>query len=201
MIDLMRFCANQSDHREYLRQPWLEGDWVYATNAHVCVRVPPELSIPCEPGTSKHPKPSLMFAQFGRDEGEYRQLPKLPLLLACGACHGKGILNVRRCPDCTDGTFQHGQHWYDCQNCEGEPVDAGWIATPQSTDTKMACFHCAGRGAQSGPVYVGDKTIAELIYLTWLSKLPGLVYRTNGGMNAIHFKFDGGEALLMQRTR
>ena len=39
-VDLSRFCADANDPREYLRSPWKHGEWVYATNGHVCVRVP-----------------------------------------------------------------------------------------------------------------------------------------------------------------
>lgn len=39
-MNLQRFCASETDFKEHLRAPWLHGDWVYATNGHVCVRVP-----------------------------------------------------------------------------------------------------------------------------------------------------------------
>lgn len=202
MIDLKRFCATDYDHREYLQSPWIDGGLVYATNGHVCVRVSPDLAQPCEGRTNKHPDPAKMFAKWGGGElSAYTALPTLPKLLACSHCDGKALFNVMRCPDCKDGEFEHGIHTYECKTCEDEPVKPGWLAVAKDTGKTMSCDECIGRGSQMGSVKVGDGVYAELIYLTWLSKLPGLVYRTNGGMNAIHFKFDGGEALLMQRTR
>lgn len=36
---LQRFCADASDIRYYLCQPWSRGEWTYATNGHIIVRV------------------------------------------------------------------------------------------------------------------------------------------------------------------
>lgn len=41
MIELLnRFVANSSEPREYMRAPFTRGDWTYATNGHIAVRVP-----------------------------------------------------------------------------------------------------------------------------------------------------------------
>lgn len=40
MIDLTTFCEQGADPRAWMRRPFKEGEWVYATNGHVCVRVP-----------------------------------------------------------------------------------------------------------------------------------------------------------------
>ena len=45
MIDLKPFCSREVG-REYLRQPFSFGEWTYATNGYVMVRVPRRDDVP-----------------------------------------------------------------------------------------------------------------------------------------------------------
>lgn len=200
MIDLMRFCANDTDLREHMRAPWLHDGWVYATNGHVCVRVHPGHAEPCEPATDKHPKAYRLFSQWMADDlGAFSDLPKLPARVKCCACKGAERFHVIKCPDCDGGEFTHGRHAYECQECAGEFVQPGWLTTGAAMATKtMACNQCFGRGDEMAAVDVGA-VVAEAIYLRWLAALPGIKVRPHGAMDAIAFTFDGGQALLMPR--
>jgi len=44
-IDLSHFCHTEDD-RPYLKQPWSRGEFTYATNGHVAVRVPRRADVP-----------------------------------------------------------------------------------------------------------------------------------------------------------
>jgi hypothetical protein len=39
-INLRSFCARKSDCRYYLHQPWSRGNYTYATDGHIAVRIP-----------------------------------------------------------------------------------------------------------------------------------------------------------------
>ena len=66
MIDLQRFCANESDPRPYLRAPFKRGSWVYATNGHVCVRVP-AATMPAATECDKAPPAHNLFKKHMED--------------------------------------------------------------------------------------------------------------------------------------
>ena len=90
MIDLTPFCATRFDHREHLRAPFRHGTWVYATNAHLAVRVPstsrPDVIAILGPGNIGD-----LFAKAFEREGEFLLMPPLPPMpVACEVCGGSG---------------------------------------------------------------------------------------------------------------
>lgn len=46
MIALNQFCADSDDLRYFIHQPWSRGDFTYATNGHILVRVPRLQEVP-----------------------------------------------------------------------------------------------------------------------------------------------------------
>ena len=211
MIDLQRFCANETDPREHLRAPWRDGQWTYATNGHVCVRVHASVTgpAPVDRIVGKHPDTAALFAKWIDDRpGEFLVMPTLPAVQACRYCDGRGWHHAAKCPDCIDGEFKHGDHIYECQNCADEPVAAGWIDTGKQSDPQKPCEHCIGRGFEMADFEIGDQNW-ELGYLAWLAELPQLRVRTHYEptedgdplKDAAAFVFDGGQALLMPKRR
>ena len=208
-IDLQRYCANDSDYREHLRQPWRAGEWVYATNGHLAVRVP-AASFPDARECAKAPVSigDLFARAFDRkDPGDFRPMPKLQPLVMCSECKGRGRLHSIKCPDCDDGEFLHGRYSYDCKECKDNPAGPGRLecASGEEGATEAACPSCYGLGYQSwvnGAAKVGDAHYSA-VYLHMLAELPqvaicpgepaGTVIRPT----AAALSFDGGQAILM----
>lgn len=208
MIDLQRFCANELDEREYLRKPWKHGEWVYATNGHVCVRVP-TAAMPDVAECDKAPPAQKLFQKhMEQRQCEFLLMPSIAPLKKCSACYGKGYVHARKCPSCTEGTFDHYGYSYDCLYCEDSGAGPGWVDTEDERETRRPCNRCDGLGAdmrENGNAPLGESTYS-LVYLNWLAKLPQC--RVCPGSSAetptanqipAVFIFDGGHAILMPR--
>ncbi len=197
-INLHRFCANKTDRREHIRAPWRDGAWAYATNGHICVRVPAAQLPDAIAVTAKHPNTDALFSKWFGKEGEFLVMPEVPAATACAACGGIGWHHAIKCGDCTNGEFTHGHHIYDCLNCRDEPVAPGYIATEYEADPKMVCEECLGRGFARLQFHPLGCNSFDLGYLNWLAALPQLRVRVHEGNDAAAaFIFDGGQALLM----
>lgn len=201
-IDLSRFVAREDETREYLRTPFRRGAWVYATNRHICVRVPADGVEATDLDPKRIPDLETKFGEAFARAGAFAPLPELPPLLECETCSGRGWHAVRKCPSCTEGEFVHYTMTYDCLLCVNEPIsEPGWMTFGEGNpdDRKLSCNECHGRGAQMAGEQVGG-VLFELAYLHWLAALPGVTVRTHGPADAMAVKFDGGEALLMPRN-
>lgn len=205
-VDLAQFCATATDPREYLHTPWRRGDWVYAMNGHVCVRVPAE-SMP-EVAESANPVAAGAEAMFQKHleqrKCEFQPMPKLKKVTKCIQCLGKGTTKMAKCDSCDEGEFVRGGYSYSCQNCYG-----GWLPTDDKRGGKdRPCHLCAGTGDPVGMndiVRLGESTYS-LVYLSWLAALP--LIRVCPGNRAGQdradtipavFMFHGGQALLMPK--
>jgi hypothetical protein len=96
MIDLKKFCSTDFT-RLYLMKPFTIGNWTYATNGHICVRVP---TMPEWPGPENEIKAPELFAA---PVTEFRPLPKIEFPPPdeddeCESCDGRG--SEHECPDC-----------------------------------------------------------------------------------------------------
>lgn len=118
-IDLLPFVANKWEVREYLQTPWRDGEWVYATNAHIAVRLPADTYSAAE-RSEKQPNnlPALFNTWHRNVEGEFLLMPPLPDNKQCPECHGSG-----QWPDSEDDPEA-------CWRCNGsgfwaEPFDIG----------------------------------------------------------------------------
>ena len=108
-IDLTKFCA-ADDVRTYLRTPFSYGNYTYATNDHIIVRVDRRPDAP--EGNAKHlPQSSVEKALCLDRESVFRRLPILAFPASetteCGHCHGSG--HEHDCPDCE----------CECEACDG----------------------------------------------------------------------------------
>jgi hypothetical protein len=208
MIDLQRFCANESDPRPHLRAPFKRGSWVYATNGHVCVRVP-AATMPSVTECDKAPPAHNLFKKHIEDRAcEFLVMPPLKAHRICSACYGKGFVFASKCPSCTDGMFDHYGMTYDCLYCDDSKAGPGWVDTEDESATRRPCDSCDGLGAdmrENGNVRLGESTYS-LVYLNWLAKLPQVRVCPGSPADAPSadqipavFIFDGGHAILMPR--
>lgn len=192
MALLRSFCAADFELREWMRQPWLLGEHIYATNGHFMVRVPKGdlVAGPCSFGE----KAAAMFA--GQFKGTFEPLPAIPEPEPCETCEGEGKCSRIDCADCDGkGSFEHGRHDYMCKECDGD----GEVSDDDAP--LRTCRTCWGRGHKldrdATSIRIGEAAF-QATYLHQIAKLPGVVFAANGPAEAGAFRFDGGgEGLVM----
>lgn len=186
---LQMFVANENETRVFMRKPILRGDWIYSTNGHVAVRVLKQDGIDAHE-TDSIPKLESLFTNNKRDAAD--DIPRLPVAEKCRDCDGRGF--NYKCQDCDgEGTFDHGQHEYDCQECNC----CGQVMSGEEED-KQPCWRCNGSGDAAQPVKVGIQHF-DRRYLAKIMQLPCIKFSTNpdDSMGSGYFTFDGGEGLIM----
>jgi len=87
-VDLQAFCADRDDLRYYLFKPFSDGEYTYATNGHIIVRVARLPDVAEEP---KAPNVALMISKTAR-ASNWMPVPKVsaPPMIECDECHGTG---------------------------------------------------------------------------------------------------------------
>lgn len=112
MIDLKSFCGT----RTYLSAPFSNGEFTYATNGHIMVRVPrlPDVSDITIKGNWEKPLNGIDAATFA--PFLHRPLPQMTDE-ECSKCGGTG--NEHDCPDCS----------CDCDGCGGSGKQAARVST------------------------------------------------------------------------
>lgn len=106
MVDLKKFCGTEWS-RKYFHEPFSRGEYTYATNGHIMVRVPRVAKIGEVPRT---PNPDRIFAPMPADgwrplRGE---LPPIAPTEECSYCYGSGFLDE-----------DEGDCGLDCLECDG----------------------------------------------------------------------------------
>jgi hypothetical protein len=217
---LRRFCA-VLDIREHLRQPWSRDGYVYACNGHILVRVPEE-KLPYVEPNAKCPDAGSMFKRWiDGSTREFLPLPNFERSIKCPICIGAGRLRAIKCEDC-DGTgeFKRGRHTYQCLECEDSDAGEGFIALEpdepeQPGELMCACHVCNGIGLHQAasldePLIAVGNALYATSYLTLIAGLPGATFSAGApaaegfsgrDINPGAFSFDGGDGLLMPRTK
>lgn len=192
---LARFCANTLDPREYLLAPFVIGDFVYATNGHIAIRVPRTSAPDITATTDKVPGHlEAMFATHASTE-RLDEIPELPAPIACSTCNGTG--RRHECPDCDgEGEIRYGRHDYECAECRGD----GQVSDGEG-DATVPCNWCSGSGeAPAQPVKIGSQSYQRR-YLALIQSLPGARFTPpDDAMKPLamgYFIFEGGEGVLM----
>ena len=181
---LLKFCKDAG--RETMRLPYSIGDYTYATDDIILIRVPRM------PEYSENPKaPDPEKIEYERNPEKWYSVGDIKKLKSadCDFCGGEGKNFV--CPEC-DG---HGTVWLsnnyseypgiDCNSCDGK----GKIAF---------CEECNGTGKVFQQTLMDFHGVTfDQNYLALLSELPnceiGLISKTA----ATPFRFDGGSGIIM----
>lgn len=126
-IDLQKFCS-EDETREPLMKPWRDGDFTYASDGRVIIKVPAEPGDVVQPKTPTPEKVAIIFSWFNGPGLEWQKLPTLPVLetQGCGVCHGDGE------HECDCGCV------HKCGNCDG----VGKIPIDAHLDIGPARFNC-----------------------------------------------------------
>lgn len=196
-FNIHRFCADHSDHREFLHRPFNNGDYTYASNGHFAIRVP----IRSQYGPAREHIVQTMESAFGAIENrEFLAVPAFdwPEKPSCVDCEGTGKAIKSTCTECNgEGTvsFSNDCNSYhnECITCDGE----GQVK-PDGDET---CDSCCGKGKTYGdrfPFDLPDIGVrVNLIYLDRFLKLPGVQVSGNPESHQMCFRFDGGYGVLM----
>jgi hypothetical protein len=161
MIDLQPFCSTD-DTRPYLMKPYSRGEFTYATNNHVLVRVPRRDDAPEH---DKAPNVESVFIKFHK--GEFVPAPPFDV----------PAFETTECDECAGGT----EPAHDCPECECE------------------CETCDGTGSIVEKASLTIRgSIFDAKYIRLLLALPSLELPTTiDAIDAMPFKFEGGDGLLM----
>lgn len=103
--ELMPFCSGKDDLRLVLHQPWSRGEYTFATNGHILVRV---ARLPEVAENEEAPKAEPMFVKAAAAPENWMPVPvaTMPPDESCPECHGAGVA------ECSMG-FDHDCEWCD----------------------------------------------------------------------------------------
>ena len=87
--DLQAFCSDREDIRYYLCKPWSAGEYTYATNDHIIIRVSRLPDVAEEP---KAPNAAGLIAKIA-PASNWMPVPVavMPPMIECDECHGTGL--------------------------------------------------------------------------------------------------------------
>lgn len=167
-VDLTKFCDTESSSYS-LREPWLAGEVVYATDGRIVVEVERSVWPDAKPPEGRVPKCDIIFADF--TECKYN----CPVAFVdCDECGGSGF---KACEEC-GGTGEHEcdcGHQHECHTCEG------------NGRTREPCRECAvsHKGRDFAAHYIG-----------LVESLPNVKVSGVDSCSRMWFAFDGGRGAL-----
>jgi hypothetical protein len=175
--------------------PFSWDEWTGATDGYAIVRVPRIKGIDDPP---HFPVEVLILPWEPTQIGEWVDLPKYdpPIRLPCLSCEGSG--QVRLCPECAGaGKVQWRTRFNDysdeCKTCHA----AGYVG-----GKGKKCNNCDGEGLtyildEMAGGFCKDEYDINIFLLEKIKKLPGVKLYTAHTKGMFHFRFAGGEGLLM----
>ena len=205
LIDITQFC-NINDAREFIRTPFSDEQYTYATDGHIIIRVAriPEI---VNPGGTILPQWKSMPWDH-ETLSDWHPIPnEIPdgKRVECKSCEGTG--KVITCPDC-DGD---GEVEYTYDSTSGKTYDADIECPVCEGRGKMNgngehCEDCNGQGHRIEPVAVKVESIGLYVsnhLLQRVKDLPGIMIAIKGPITPldplppIRFRFDGGDGIIM----
>ena len=195
MIEILKkFCATDAGHIN-LATPFSKGEYSYATNGYILIRVPRLADVP-----ERDDAPSTDSLFPYKDPPEWFALTEIAMPdvapiteKTCPDCNGIVGEEGAECPECDgDGIVEfdnrYSDYEIDCKTCDGE----GKI---------KKCETCNSTGKievkSLNPVAVGGAHF-QLHYLLLLKELPNCkIGPAEKPMGQAPFQFDGGDGLLM----
>ena len=200
MKDIQKFCC-VADPRSALRQLIRLGEYIYATNGHIAIRIPDDKSLEASDGeeTAKYARHIDNFITKGRQLHFAPFAPDLPSAEPCLVCSGVGMVCV--CSECDgDGEFDYGTHLYECKECDGS-------GAVQGVHPDTHCWNCDGLGEAPAVSLDYLNGVMAVRYARLIASLPGVEFAWSPELNDEelprmgHFRFEGGEGALMPMRR
>jgi len=192
---LMRF-ADDDNSQGFHRPLEIDGS-LYYTNGKIIVTAP-LMDVDRDNAHSLADKVK-KYGDVANGNCGFNNLPEFPDFSWCARCNGHGAVEFKECEDCDGrGWFEHGNHDYDCKNCE----ETGRVVVEGGE--KFPCSHCRGTGI----INVGSTRIDGfpfgLVYLSLIKMLPGArvcVVPPEAGddVATLLFRYDHGVGALRGR--
>lgn len=194
--DLNKFCAPDSDPREWLKTPFRVGDDLVASNGIILASLDGMGGPEYKEKDSESVGRVLDLARSTETRACFAADYSTPE--ACRACSGSGVVQVKGCPECDgDGEVDAETDYstyrdLECRSCQGEGVIKG-----EGDETE--CFSCCGNGTEplTDFVWLNDFPCPiERRYWQLVADLPGVEIGLHDQMT-IAFRFDGGAGAIM----
>ena len=202
MIDLKKFCKKSNYFgTETLAEPFTEGDYIYAADGSILIRVD---KIPEITKTYPSIKAKQILEENKIDGNEiWLNLPKFEITERnCGECKGTGkVLVCKECNGTGSLEFSSDYNDYDveCKSCFGEDT------------VSQKCENCEGTGKNkeySNPIVevpvIKDGSLEQIkiiingMYLEMIQDLPNIkMAMQDNSLKPIKLKFDGGIGIVM----
>jgi hypothetical protein len=198
---LQQFCSKDRDD-ERMNTPFSVGEFSYATNGHILVRVPRLADVPERDDALNLDRVS---PSFNAEISIWLPVPFIAPLayISCEVCGTSG--RAYKCPEC-DGegsvdldTKFNTYDSVDCKTCEGNrqisrsEIDSlnnyyGDIEIIEET-----CDSCCGEGKfyKDQSIPVGEALFSDK-YLHWIGQLDGCEIGVVDDVKPARFRFDGG---------
>ena len=195
-IDLNKFCSIDKDKtRININQPWSRGEYTYATNGVIIIRVS---RLPNVPENPVAPDGDNIFLQSAKAlKRTWHTIPPYTLeRKPCKDCKGNGYF--QKCDNC-EGKGYVGKNDRDCSDCDGE----GFKSCAKLAPGAYPCEDCDGEGRGRPECCVdfmaGAKILARLqgAYLELVKDFPHVQLGIAGHMDPVIIRFDSGEGLIM----
>lgn len=179
--------------------PFSFGDYSYATNGHILVRVPRLADVPEWEALNEKVARLFEGLDFPALTAALVEIPDFPQPEPepCPVCGGTGKIST--CPECGgDGevTFENDFHEYecDCLTCYG----SGKVSGHESL-----CGDCNGTGKRkvTEMIEVGCTGFSSHYLNLMRERLPGVKIAPTGPEKPNYFKWDGGDGFLMPMRR
>lgn len=202
---LQSFCIEKESGRIRVMQPFTRGDFSYATDGHIVVRVAARADVPADQYDVK------VEPLFVPPVGELVPVPPVDLgpepvhvVKPCTKCQTHGRFTAITCETCRGtGEVKCGScgHKDECATCDGTGISS---RTPDPAGDEE-CEACDATGDENHgrvvhyPIEVLGYHIDRPV-LKKLLALPGLRIDARGnrkGVRAVAFAFDGGDGMVM----
>lgn len=208
--DLQKFCSDE-DTRYYLRAPFSRGDFTYATDGYIGVRVPRIADVTNEegpdfeklmsstaPAVNTQPFPAVVVPPRGpKPLRPCKDCDGLGYIKQCSHCQGQGETDCYACG-----------HECGCEHCDGSGVLDVMVIDGKPSIAKdhadaIPCEDCDGEGVivddyKLLPIEIAPGLFFSDEVIPKLQTLPGLKLDLRPFDGAPHrFEFDGGDGLAM----
>jgi hypothetical protein len=190
---LQKFCS-KDETRPGITQPFTDGEWTYATDGRMMIRVPVTEPVPWRESQPKNAY-TLIPDRAGMTPCELPpgwQARELPMR-DCKECDGDGKDRIE-CDECKGECViecSECGHSEDCEKCDGTGDMPG----------TGSCEDCNGTGKVEGkfpvPVNRECSVCVDLKYLRLAHELPGVKLFYRSGNGPLRIEFDGGDGCLM----
>lgn len=192
--ELQKFCSTEERHKQDgIDKPFTRGDWTYATEGHICIRIPCISEVINQSGPGNVEK---LFADALGRETKWQPLPEFELeYVTCSTCGGTG--HVCLCPLSDTEKCKWGDG-IECRDYDDDCLKG----CNNKAKGAIQCEDCGGLGAielsgnhiiqgVTGPVRI------SAIFMDMIKDLPNVQISPYGEKIPIRIRFDGGEGLLM----